>query len=52
MKAYSYLILIMVSASFIYLAIQDWDSKPGRVVFFGLLALLILYREVKDMKGK
>lgn len=52
MKTYSYLILIMVSCAFAYLVIEFWNSKPGMVVFLGLLAVLILYRELKEIKRK
>ena len=50
MKKYSYLIIVLVLLSFGYLAMIDWNSRPKLVILFGLLTVLILFREIKEIR--
>ena len=50
MKYYSYFIILLAVIAFAYLAYEEWTNKPGMVVFFALLTILIIYREIRSAK--
>ena len=50
MKFYSYLIIALTVLAVSYLTYEDWNTRPKLVIFFVLLGILNIYREIKDLR--